>query len=566
MGISKLISIFVIFHLVNVSKSEIRQVKPNCSNGNECRILVNQNSAEDEFQIEPHKHYAKIKKLSLHASYLIRLTNIFCKTFPSIEDFYAYYSRITIVDSDAFVGCSNLKSVNLGYNNIKSISDDLFKAIRKITVINLSQNQIKNLSGIAFQGLNDLQTLELHSNNLDEIKMKEFGVLPNLKEILLHGNQLNYISVDFTQFPKLTSLTLFRKSTRGNSQENKFPFEVKDHLFQQLSSKNISSDHACYKANTCKCPKDKNCNDYTICLKSNDAIPETTPMTKAVTPDMSDEHLSIVYTIMGINFILIRGEPIGEGWFGQIYKGTLKKQEKEETVAIKLIETTKIHEIIPEISTMLKLEHRNIVKMHDYKTDPGNDHNHIIIMEYVAKGSILKYLETLNTQDNSNFKHFLELTKDIAKGLEYLFNQKIVHRDLAARNILVTEDNHAKISDFGLARHCDVNGAYQCTSSILIPMKWYAPEAIDNKTYTKMSDIWSFGVTMYEIFSYGQAPFKDAKDTEDLKNLIRTSPLEKPDRCPVEIYEKLMLPCWKIDPEERPEISQICITIDELLL
>uniref|UniRef100_A0A336M0E7 CSON007500 protein n=1 Tax=Culicoides sonorensis TaxID=179676 RepID=A0A336M0E7_CULSO len=167
--------------------------------------------------------------------------------------------------------------------------------------------------------------------------------------------------------------------------------------------------------------------------------------------------------------------------------------------------------------------------------------------------------------NNSNFKHFLELAKDIAKGLQYLFNENIVHRDLAARNILVTEDNQAKISDFGLARHCNVNGDYQCTNPGPIPAKWYSPEAIDNKTYTKMSDIWSFGVTMYEIFSYGEAPYQHVKCVEDLINLIKTKPLDKPDKCSVEIYEKLMQPCWKIDPKERPKINQILTTIDELL-
>uniref|UniRef100_A0A336MLS6 CSON003569 protein n=1 Tax=Culicoides sonorensis TaxID=179676 RepID=A0A336MLS6_CULSO len=259
------------------------------------------------------------------------------------------------------------------------------------------------------------------------------------------------------------------------------------------------------------------------------------------------------------DFLLIRGEQISDGSFGPAYRGTLKKGAIEKTVAIKLINTSETQVIITDISTVLKLEHPNIVKIHGCKIDPRNSNIHIIITEYVAKGSILKYLETFNIQDNSNFKHFLEVTKDIAKGLEYLFSQDIVHRDLAARNILVTEDNHAKISFFGLARLCNVNGVYQC-------MRSYAPEVIgENYTFTKMSDIWSFGVTMYEIFYYGKAPYQDVKSFKDLIKLIKTRPLEKPYKCPDEIYEKLMLPCWKIDPEERPEINQILITIDELL-
>jgi len=149
---------------------------------------------------------------------------------------------------------------------------------------------------------------------------------------------------------------------------------------------------------------------------------------------------------------------------------------------------------------------------------------------------------------------------DAAKGMAYLESKQIVHRDLAARNLLVTEGGSVKVSDFGMAR----NDSYVSSSESQIPVRWASPEMLRDQAVTSKSDVFSFGVTMWEIFSFGRKPHITLSNKEVVQLVLDpdvTEKMEKPQKCPAVIY-KLMLSCWKMNPEERPLFSEI---VDQLL-
>lgn len=143
----------------------------------------------------------------------------------------------------------------------------------------------------------------------------------------------------------------------------------------------------------------------------------------------------------------------------------------------------------------------------------------------------------------------------MAEGMSYLEEQRIVHRDLAARNVLVGDDLACKVADFGLARLLK-DDVYSPRSSSKIPVKWTAPEAASYCVYSPKSDVWSFGVLLYEVFTYGRCPYEGMSNHETLQRIARGYRLPRPAACPAEVYA-LMLGCWRRCPEERPDFTTL---------
>lgn len=155
--------------------------------------------------------------------------------------------------------------------------------------------------------------------------------------------------------------------------------------------------------------------------------------------------------------------------------------------------------------------------------------------------------------------------------MQYLEQKKIVHRDLAARNVLVANEHCVKIADFGLAQFTDVSGYYyHSTNSRALPLKWYAPETLSQHKFSHKSDVWSFGVTLYEMFTFGDSPNlhhnPDLNPTEILALLNNGERLECPRFCPVNVYEDLMLYCWNINPKLRPSFAELMKRTEDLAL
>ncbi|XP_017778377.1 PREDICTED: tyrosine-protein kinase hopscotch [Nicrophorus vespilloides] len=269
--------------------------------------------------------------------------------------------------------------------------------------------------------------------------------------------------------------------------------------------------------------------------------------------------------------VVLQGR-IGQGFYGEVYKGTLEhigdKESPPQLVAIKKLKSSAVSSCLQdferEISIMKTLKHPNIVQILGVLQEPEIS----LVMEFVNHGSLQSYLKIY--KDTLTSKQLLKYASDIAEGMHYLGSKNIVHRDLAARNILVVDENHVKISDFGLAQVV-INDYYILTTVRELPIKWYALESLRDGKFSIKSDVWSYGVTMCEMFSNGDEPNLPVSETEGQEQQILLDALEKgtrfpcPLKCPQSVYVRVIYPCWYKDPHIRPSFQEIGVEIEKLL-
>ncbi|XP_040198419.1 tyrosine-protein kinase Fes/Fps [Rana temporaria] len=248
---------------------------------------------------------------------------------------------------------------------------------------------------------------------------------------------------------------------------------------------------------------------------------------------------------------VILGERIGRGNFGEVFSGRLRADNTP--VAVKTCRET----LPPDLKDKFLLEarilkqysHPNIVKLIGVCTQK---HPIYIVMELVQGGDFLTFLR--NEGSRLKMKELIGMSENAAAGMEYLESKHCIHRDLAARNCLVTDKNALKISDFGMSRE-EADGVYSSTGGMKqIPVKWTAPEALNYGRYSSESDVWSFGILLWEAFSLGSNPYTSMNNQQTREAIEQGSRLPAPDNCPEDIYE-LMLRCWEYDPRKRPSFS-----------
>ncbi|CAH1103307.1 unnamed protein product [Psylliodes chrysocephalus] len=278
------------------------------------------------------------------------------------------------------------------------------------------------------------------------------------------------------------------------------------------------------------------------------------------------------------NYNVVLQGRIGQGFYGEVFKGTLESvdglEEEPKRVAVKKLKTfaesTCLQDFEREINIMKSLEHPNIVKIIGVQRESEI----LLVMEFVPHGSLQSYLKI--NRESLQEAQLLNYALDIAKGMDYLGKEKIVHRDLAARNILVVDENHVKISDFGLAQVMSTDDYYYMkTPNRELPIKWFAPESLRDGKFSVRSDVWSYGVTMCEMFNYGEEPVL-ANVTEKIDEGVPQqqallTALEGgarfpcPPKCPRAVYVRIIHPCWETNPHKRPLFSAIAEEIQELI-
>ncbi|RXM97333.1 Fibroblast growth factor receptor 4 [Acipenser ruthenus] len=281
---------------------------------------------------------------------------------------------------------------------------------------------------------------------------------------------------------------------------------------------------------------------------------------------------------------LVLGKPLGEGCFGQVVRAEAYGMSKEtpeqpSTVAVKMLKddaTDKdLSDLISEMELMKVMDkHKNIINLLGVCTQDGPLY---VLVEYASKGSLREYLRarrppgmdytfdvTKVPEEQLTFKDLLSCAYQVARGMEYLASKRCIHRDLAARNVLVTEDNVMKIADFGLARGVHQIDYYKKTTNGRLPVKWMAPEALFDRVYTHQSDVWSFGVLMWEIFTLGGSPYPGIPVEELFKLLKEGHRMDKPSNCTHELY-MLMSECWHAVPTHRPTFKQLVNELDRIL-
>ncbi|KAM5299970.1 fibroblast growth factor receptor 4 isoform 2-T2 [Ctenodactylus gundi] len=282
---------------------------------------------------------------------------------------------------------------------------------------------------------------------------------------------------------------------------------------------------------------------------------------------------------------LVLGKPLGEGCFGQVICAEAfgmdpAQPDQAITVAVKMLKDNAsdkdLADLVSEMEVMKLIgRHKNIINLLGVCTQEGPLY---VIVECAAKGNLREFLRARrppgpdlspdgpqSSEGPLSFPALVSCAYQVARGMQYLESRKCIHRDLAARNVLVTEDNVMKIADFGLARGIHHIDYYKKTSNGRLPVKWMAPEALFDRVYTHQSDVWSFGILLWEIFTLGGSPYPGIP-VEELFTLLREGHrMDRPPNCPPELYG-LMRECWHAAPSQRPTFKQLVEALDKVLL
>ncbi|XP_058157416.1 tyrosine-protein kinase SYK isoform X2 [Dasypus novemcinctus] len=279
-----------------------------------------------------------------------------------------------------------------------------------------------------------------------------------------------------------------------------------------------------------------------------EALPMDTEVYESPYADPEEIRPKEVY--LDRKLLTLEDNELGSGNFGTVKKGYYQMKKVTKTVAVKILKNEANDpalkdELLAEANVMQQLDNPYIVRM----IGICEAESWMLVMEMAELGPLNKYL-----QQNRHVKdkNIIELVHQVSMGMKYLEECNFVHRDLAARNVLLVTQHYAKISDFGLSKalRADEN-YYKAQTHGKWPVKWYAPECINYYKFSSKSDVWSFGVLMWEAFSYGQKPYRGMKGSEVSAMLEKGERMGAPPGCPREMYELMQL-CWTYEVESRP--------------
>ncbi|CDQ90040.1 unnamed protein product [Oncorhynchus mykiss] len=256
------------------------------------------------------------------------------------------------------------------------------------------------------------------------------------------------------------------------------------------------------------------------------------------------------------------GRRLGEGFFGVVYQGLYNNTP----VAVKTLRhgTMDPRDFLKEAQIMKTMEHPNLIQLLAVCTEEPI----YIITELMKNGSLLDYLKVRVGRLHLNDQ--IEMAAQVASGMAYLEMKKYIHRDLAARNVLVGENNVYKVADFGLARVLQAppmlwnqtNLYYIPVGKAIFPLRWTAPEAIANEKFTIKCDVWSFGILLYEIMTFGQMPYPNMNDSQVKQKVPNGYRMPRPvdPYCSQDMY-KIMLDCWKGNKNDRPTFEALKMSL-----
>ncbi|XP_026813517.1 focal adhesion kinase 1 isoform X3 [Rhopalosiphum maidis] len=278
-------------------------------------------------------------------------------------------------------------------------------------------------------------------------------------------------------------------------------------------------------------------------------------------------------TLANCNYELYRdqvelGEIIGEGQFGDVHKGachmrsTKNKPGNAVAVAIKTCkpdaDMATTDKFLEEAYIMQQFDHPHIIRLIGVCCSPPV----WIVMELAKLGELRAYLQ--NNQAHLDLATLILYSYQLSTALSYLESKKFVHRDIAARNVLVSSHHCVKLADFGLSRWVQDQSYYKASKGKL-PIKWMSPESINFRRFTTASDVWMFGVCMWEILMMGVKPFQGIKNNDVIGKIENGERLALPPKCPPRLYS-LMSQCWSFEPSKRPTFRDVKEVLNEILI
>ncbi|CAB3233746.1 unnamed protein product [Arctia plantaginis] len=280
--------------------------------------------------------------------------------------------------------------------------------------------------------------------------------------------------------------------------------------------------------------------------------------------------------------MLALGKILGEGEFGKVVKAEcvgILKPGMQSVVAVKMLKEghtdAEMMALVSEMEMMKMIgKHVNIINLLGCCTQDGPLY---VIVEYAPNGNLREFLrnhrpgnryespiEELKEKKTLTQKDLVSFSYQVARGMEYLASRRCIHRDLAARNVLVSDDCILKIADFGLAKDVQNNDYYRKKTEGRLPVRWMAPESLYHKVFTTQTDVWSFGVLLWEIMTLGGTPYPTVPGQYMYQHLSAGHRMEKPPCCSLEIY-MLMRECWSFSPGDRPSFTELVEDLDKIL-
>ncbi|KAM4565173.1 tyrosine-protein kinase receptor TYRO3 [Fundulus diaphanus] len=272
---------------------------------------------------------------------------------------------------------------------------------------------------------------------------------------------------------------------------------------------------------------------------------------------------------------LTLGKELGKGEFGSVYEGIFTQAGVDIQVAVKTMRVgiyskQDLQEFLREAEIMKNFDHENVVRLLGVTLKKVEDSPlplPLVILPYLKHGDLRRFLIATRYGDIPMFVPYQTLLRfmtDIAAGMDYLSSKGFLHRDLAARNCMLGDNLRVCVADFGLSKKICSSDYYRQKVVIRVPIKWMAIESLSESVYTTKSDVWSFGVTMWEIASRGKTPYPAVHNYELLDLLMSGHRLKPPEDCDPKLYE-IMKSCWNSEPKLRPDFRHLLEELKGLL-
>ncbi|XP_036153954.1 tyrosine-protein kinase receptor TYRO3 isoform X2 [Myotis myotis] len=270
------------------------------------------------------------------------------------------------------------------------------------------------------------------------------------------------------------------------------------------------------------------------------------------------------------------GRMLGKGEFGSVREAQLKQEDGSFVkVAVKMLKadiiaSSDIEEFLREAACMKEFDHPHVAKLVGVSLRSrakGRLPIPMVILPFMKHGDLHAFLLASRIGENPfnlPLQTLIRFMVDIACGMEYLSSRNFIHRDLAARNCMLAEDMTVCVADFGLSRKIYSGDYYRQGCASKLPVKWLALESLADNLYTVHSDVWAFGVTMWEIMTRGQTPYAGIENAEIYNYLIGGNRLKQPPDCMEDVYE-LMYQCWSADPKQRPSFTCLRMELENIL-